>query len=104
MVRRVSGEQKERHRIWEEGGDLDPEQVQQSREEKMSYMVKTLGMFDLGSWEEATSKAAKASATTKWIDRMKKNDDGRRRWRRREQRLQTLEGSARRDERQGHEV
>ena len=91
-------ENRRRDTIWEEGGDLDPEQVQQSREEKMSYMVKTLGIFDLGSWEEATLKAGKASATTKWIDRMKKNDDGRRRWRRREQRLHTLQGSARRDE------
>ena len=35
------------------------EQVRQCRKEEMNYMVKTLGMFDFGSWEEATSKAGK---------------------------------------------
>ena len=39
-------------------------------------MVKTLGMFELGSWKEATSKAGMAPTLMKWIDRMKKNDDG----------------------------
>ena len=32
------------------GGDLNPEQqVRQSREEEMNYMVRTLGMFEFGS-------------------------------------------------------
>ena len=43
----------------------------------MKYMVKTLGMFEIDSWEKATSKAGKAPTTTKWIHRVKKNDDGR---------------------------
>ena len=33
-------------------------------------MVKTLGMFQVGSWEEATSKLEKIPTTTKWIDRV----------------------------------
>ena len=51
-----------------EGCDLDPEQVRQGREGEMNYMVKTLGMFEFCSWEEATSKAGKAPTTTKWIN------------------------------------
>ena len=43
---------------------MDQEQVRQVQEE-MNYMVKTLG------------KAGKAPATTKWIDRVVKDDDGR---------------------------
>ena len=43
----------------------------------MGYMVKTLKMFDFGSWEEATSTAGKAPTTTKWIDRAREDDDGR---------------------------
>ena len=34
----------------------------------MNYMVKTLGMFELGSWQEATPNAGKAPTTTKWIE------------------------------------
>ena len=60
-----------------DGGDLNPVQVRQGREEEMKYTVKTLGMFEIGSWEEATSYAGKAPTTTKWIDRARKNDDGR---------------------------
>ena len=33
-------------------------------------------MFEFGSCEEAT-KAGKAATSTKWIDQVKKNDDGR---------------------------
>ena len=62
----------------EERCDLDPEHVRQGRkEEKMNYMVKTLEMFEFGSWQEATSKAGKAPTTTKWIDRVTMGDDGR---------------------------
>ena len=72
VERRTEGETQ----VEEEGCDLDPEQVRQGREE-MNYMVKTLGMLVFGSWEEATSKTGKVPTTTKWIDRVKKNDDGR---------------------------
>ena len=50
----------------EDGGDLDPEQVRQA-----------LWMFEFASWHEVTLKAGKAATTTKWIDRVKKDDDGR---------------------------
>ena len=33
-------------------------------------------MFEFGSCEEATSKAVKAPTTTKWVDRVKKDDAG----------------------------
>ena len=48
-----------------EGGDLDQEHVGPGREEEMSYMVKTLGMFEFGSWQDATSKSGKAPTATK---------------------------------------
>ena len=58
-------------RQFEEEGGLDPEHVRQAREEEMNYMVKTLGMFEFGSWQEGTSKAGKAPTTTELIDRVK---------------------------------
>ena len=61
----------------EEGGDLDLEQVRQGREKEVNDMVNVRGMFEFGLWEEATSKAGQAPTTTKWIDRAKKDDDGR---------------------------
>ena len=36
-----------------------------------------LAMFMFGSWRELTSKAGKAPTTTKKIDRVTKDDDGR---------------------------
>ena len=42
----------------------------------MNYVVKTLRVFEFGSWQEATSKAGKAPTTTKWIDQVKKDGDG----------------------------
>ena len=60
----------------DEGGDLDPEQVRQGREEEMNYMVKTLKMFEFGSWDDATSGTSKMPKTTKWVDRAKKDDSG----------------------------
>ena len=54
----------------EQGGDLNPAQVRPGREEEMNCMVKTLGMFDFGSWQEAIT-------ATKWIDRVKKENDER---------------------------
>ena len=42
----------------------------------MNYMVKTLEMFEFGSWEDATSSAGKMPTTTKWVDRGKKDDNG----------------------------
>ena len=32
----------------------------------MNDMIKTLGMFEFGSWKDATSKAGKTPTTTKW--------------------------------------
>ena len=43
----------------------------------MNYMIRTLEMFEFGSWKDATSKASKMQTTTKWVDRVKKDDDGR---------------------------
>ena len=39
-------------------------------------MLKTMGMFEFDSWEEATPKGGTAPTTTKWIGRVK-DDDGR---------------------------
>ena len=43
----------------------------------MNHMMKTLGMFEFGSWKDATVKAGKMPTTTTWVDRVKKDDDGR---------------------------
>ena len=66
----VNGEEEEwmteeESRQGDEGGDLDPEQVRQGREEEMNYMNKTLRRFDFGSWEDATSRTSKMPTTTK---------------------------------------
>ena len=53
----------------EEWMKMDPEQVRQGREEEMNHMVKTLKMFEFGSWEDATSRTSKIPTTTKWVDR-----------------------------------
>ena len=66
----------EEPRQGDEGGDLDPEQVRQGREEEMNYMVKTLKRFEFGSWEDATSRTSKMPTTTKWVDRARKDDAG----------------------------
>ena len=54
----------EEPRQGDEGGDLDPDQVRQFREEDMNYMVKTLQMFEFGSWRDATSRAGEMPTTT----------------------------------------
>ena len=36
------------------------------REEEMNNMVKTLKMFEFGSWEDATSRTSKMPTTTRW--------------------------------------
>ena len=56
---------------------MDLEQVRQGREKEMNYIVKTFGMFEFSSWQEATSKAGKAPTTTKCIHRVQKADVGR---------------------------
>ena len=66
----------EEPRQGDEGGDLDPEQVRQGREEEMNYTVKTLKMFEFGSWEDATSRTSRMPTTRKWVDRAKKDDTG----------------------------
>ena len=40
----------------------------------MNYMIKTLGMFEFGSWKDAMSKAGKMPTTTKWVHRVKKDE------------------------------
>ena len=65
----------EESRQVEEGGDLDPEQVRQGRQEEINYIIKTLKMFEFESSEEATSKAGKTPMTTKRVDRNKKDDN-----------------------------
>ena len=62
----------ERHTFRNREAKKESEQVRQGREEEMNYRVKTLGMFEFGSWEEATLKAGKALTTTTWMDHMKK--------------------------------
>ena len=66
----------EESRRVDDGGELDPEHVRQGREEEMNYMIKTLKMFEFGSWEDATSRTSKMPTTTKWVDRAKKDDNG----------------------------
>ena len=67
MRMRLRGEQKDRHNLRKREAIW-----MQSASHKVS-----LGMFECGSWQEATSKAGKAPTTTKWIDRVKKDDGGR---------------------------
>ena len=57
--------------------DLDPEHVRQGRKEEMNCMVKTLEMLELGSWEDTMTRGGKIPTTTKWVDGVKKADDGR---------------------------
>ena len=64
VAQRTEGE----NQVEEEVGDLDPEQVRQGREEEMNYKFNTLGMFEFGSWQEATSKVGKAPTATNWIE------------------------------------
>ena len=45
----------------EEGGDLDPEQVRQGREDKMNHMVETLGMLELVAKSNVESRQARRS-------------------------------------------
>ena len=66
----------EEPRQGDEGGGLDPAQVRQGREEEMNVMVRTLKMFEFGSWKDATSRMSKMPTTTKWVDRAKKDDAG----------------------------
>ena len=39
----------------------------------MNFMVRTLKMFEFGSWEDATSRKSKMPTTTKWVDQAKKD-------------------------------
>ena len=72
LERRLVEEQKERPKFEEEGGDLDPEQLRLGREGD--------GRQGQDAWDvrvlfRGTSKAGKAPTTTKWIDRVRKDDD-----------------------------
>ena len=55
---------------------LDPVQVQQVRNEEPEHTIKTLQTFELSSLQEAMSRDGRAPTTTKWVDRTKKNSDG----------------------------
>ena len=57
----------------ENGGDLAPEQARQGREEEMNYLVKTLGMSRFMGRGDVES----GQGSEKWIDRLRKDDDGR---------------------------
>ena len=62
---------------WRTEGEAQFEQernnmnLEQGREEEMNDMLKTLGMFEFGSWAEATPKAGPKAG------KVKKDDDGR---------------------------
>ena len=56
--------------------ELGPVQVQQERKKELQYIIKTLQLFEFGSLQEATSRGGKAPTTTKWVDRTRKDDDG----------------------------
>ena len=76
MRRRLVGEQKERRNLRKrEATWIQSKSDKVGRE--MNDKAKTLGMFEFGSWHEATLLAGKAPTTTKRIDRVKKDDDGR---------------------------
>ena len=76
MRRRLVGEPKERHNLRKREATWIRSKSDKVGSE-MNDKVNTLGMFEFGSWHEATSKAGKAPTTTKWIDRVEKDDDGR---------------------------
>ena len=61
-----------RHSLRKEGNDQDS--VKQGRDEEIK--VTTLEMFEFVSCEGATSKAEKATTTTKLVDRVNKDDAG----------------------------
>ena len=42
----------------------------------MNCRIKTLKMFEFGSWEDATSRTSKMPTTTKWVGPATKNDNG----------------------------
>ena len=67
---RLSAEQKERDAIRGRGRRLGS-----GASTTWSGDGDELHVFEIGSWEEAMSNAGKAPTTTKWIDRVKKNDD-----------------------------
>ena len=120
----------EEPRQGDQGGELDPEQVRQGREEEMNYMVKTLKMFEFGSWDDATSRTSKMPTTTRWLIRAIRVTMGRyssdadwwraisnqsmkdpettcsrrcHRWKRRRLYSRSLQGCVRRDEVQAHD-
>ena len=53
---------------------LDPALVEKVKNKNMDYM--DAKMFEFGSWKEATTKGGKKSATPKWADHEKKDEEG----------------------------
>ena len=62
----------------EEGAqELDLVQVQQrSWDPDLEFVIKTPQMFEFGSLQEAMSRGGIPPTTTKWVDRTRKDDDG----------------------------
>ena len=58
--------------------ELDPGLVKAGRREEVEYMVRTLGMFEFGSLEEAWARGGKRPTTTKWVEGWKCDERGER--------------------------
>ena len=70
-------EEKEELQFETEGSAMDPAQVRQGREVEINYVVKAMEMFEFGSWEDAVTRGGKVPTTTKWVNRVNKDDVGR---------------------------
>ena len=44
--------------------------------QELEYVIKTLQMFEFDALQEAMRGGGEAPTTTKWVDRTKKDDDG----------------------------
>ena len=63
------------HRVRDDGR-LNPGLVEQERKEEINCSVETLNMFEFVSWVEAATNAVNSPTTTKWVDRVEKDDEG----------------------------
>ena len=55
--------------------EMDPEMVEEGRREEREYM-ETIDMFEYSSEARVWEESGKAAITTKWVDRMKLDDNG----------------------------
>lgn len=60
-----------------EGDQFDPKLLEEGRAEEARYMEDKLAMFEYVSRDEAIKKGGKTPTTTRWVDVIKKNDEGR---------------------------